>query len=352
MERINIAEILRDCPKGMELDCINYDGVVTFEEISNCSDYPIKITVKYNNECVTHTLTKYGQTCISSYNKCIIFPKGKTTWEGFQMPFKDGDIIYLLTEHNNEYITIFKESVSDYLETHIDVVIVTSKCSLDSLFYVDNIKEQRLATEEEKTKLFKTIKDNGYKWNPETKVLEKLPKFKVGDRIQYNNESSIRIIKSLEEDRYRLDNGNYIKFGDEGWITKLPLKEPYFKIGDEIVKKNSISNSYIVSSVSCEYYGLKLPNNTGIGVLKVDEQDEWVLVSKKFDVTTLKPFDKVLVRDFDNETWEINFFAKLLDGKHFKCLDLSYVQCIPYEGNEHLYDTTNNCCKFYRTWES
>ena len=37
----------------------------------------------------------------------------------------------------------------------------------------------RFATEEEKQKLFKAIKDNGYKWNAETKTLEKLvkPKF-------------------------------------------------------------------------------------------------------------------------------------------------------------------------------
>lgn len=30
MERINIAELLRNCPKGMELDCMLWDNV-TFE---------------------------------------------------------------------------------------------------------------------------------------------------------------------------------------------------------------------------------------------------------------------------------------------------------------------------------
>ena len=43
----------------------------------------------------------------------------------------------------------------------------------------------RLATEEEKQKLFDAIKTNGYCWNAETKTLEKLPKFKVRDRIKY-----------------------------------------------------------------------------------------------------------------------------------------------------------------------
>lgn len=351
MGKINIAELLKNCPKGMELNCTMFEDA-QFIEVEE-DDKPICI----RTGDIYRYLTKFGTWTFDENAKCVIFPKGKTTWEGFHKPFKDGDIIYLLTEHNNEYITIFKESVSDYLETHIDIVIATSKCSLDSLFYVDNIKEQRLATEEEKKKLFKAIKDNGYKWNPENKALEK-------------------------------------------------LKKPYFKIGDEIVKKNSITNSYIVSSVSCDYYGLKLPNNTGVGVLKVDEQDEWELINEpkfkvgnriknkltndyysvidikcreyyirsiltnkdyqipfeseinyelvpnKFNINNLKPFDEVLVRDFDNETWEINFFSKLLDGRHFKCLDLSYVQCIPYKGNEHLFDTTNKCDEFYRTWES
>lgn len=33
---------------------------------------------------------------------------------------------------------------------------------------------ERIATEEEKDKLFQAIKDNGYRWNEETKTLEKL----------------------------------------------------------------------------------------------------------------------------------------------------------------------------------
>ena len=48
-----------------------------------------------------------------------------------------------------------------------------------SILYFD-IDSTKPATEEEKQKLFKAIKDNGYEWNPETKTLEKLiePKFR------------------------------------------------------------------------------------------------------------------------------------------------------------------------------
>ena len=46
---INIAEILKDCPKGMELDCTTYDGVVKFEGVTQSNMYPIKISITHNN---------------------------------------------------------------------------------------------------------------------------------------------------------------------------------------------------------------------------------------------------------------------------------------------------------------
>lgn len=58
-----------------------------------------------------------------------------------------------------------------------------------------------------------------------------------------------------------------------------------------------------------------------------------------------KPFDKVLVRDYDHETWEANFFKskKEICGKDvlYYCISDVWSQCIPYEGNEHLMDTAN-----------
>ena len=92
MKKINVAELLKDCPKGMELDCILLDGSVVFEDISEDDEYPIGIRLKngdYTN------LTKYGQYLNLEEAKCVIFPKGKTTWEGFVPPckFKVGDKI-------------------------------------------------------------------------------------------------------------------------------------------------------------------------------------------------------------------------------------------------------------------
>lgn len=52
-----------------------------------------------------------------------------------------------------------------------------------------------------------------------------------------------------------------------------------------------------------------------------------------------KPFDKVLVRDGDNELWQCNMFSHK-EGIYV-CFCSYWQQCIPYEGNEHLLGTTN-----------
>ena len=107
MEKINVAELLKDCPEGMELDCTMFEGVF-FERVDKEGDYPIAIRVGKTG--IKH-ITKEG--CWNKYSnaKCVIFPKGKTTWEGFRRPFKDGDIVYTHDEYSDAtftYVAILK----------------------------------------------------------------------------------------------------------------------------------------------------------------------------------------------------------------------------------------------------
>ena len=305
-QKINIAEILKDCPKGMELNCVLFENV-TFEGIKQ-DQYPIIVKIK--EPPMTLSLTKTGGW--NSYNsaKCVIYPKGKTTWEGFVPPykFKDGDVCYVKTRGLSKFIFIFKVSEDNiYIQNYVSLSVYelyTGNCPLCA---TDDIREIRLATEEEKQKLFCAIKNNGYKWNTNTKTLEK-------------------------------------------------LVEPKFKVGDEIVKRNSISNSWIVSSVSSEYYGLKSSNGIeGIGVLSVSEQDNYEILPKtdKFDVINFEPFMKVLVRSDNSDVWECDFFSSYNPkcSNRFHCIGAWYNICIPYIGNEHLCGTTNDCDEFYKTWE-
>lgn len=58
---------------------------------------------------------------------------------------------------------------------------------------------------------------------------------------------------------------------------------------------------------------------------------------------TFKPYDRVLVRDNDNQCWNPEFFTYLKLGSSlpYQCFGCPFKQCIPYEGNEHLLGTTN-----------
>ena len=246
--KINIAELLKDCPQGMELDCTMYDNITLFG-ISEGSAFPINIKRK---DGLIYGLTKYGQATNYEDAKCIIFPKGKTTWEGFVPPckFKDGDVL-VHTQNDRFVMSIYKSNES---ETIINTYTIFwdrgegLSVGMQICCYTDST---RLATEEEKQKLFDAIKDNGYRWNTETKTLEKL-------------------------------------------------------------------------------------------------------VSNKFDISTLKPFDKVLVRDRNIDKWRSNFW-EFYDTDNttypYVCCGNLYSKCIPYEGNEHLLGSINDCDEYYKTWK-
>jgi hypothetical protein len=80
------------------------------------------------------------------------------------------------------------------------------------------------------------------------------------------------------EDVSWMYDGNLVS---ERFNDGITSSTPKFKVGDVIVKKDGLTNSYLVSSVGSDYYGLSLisPNSNGVGVLPVKEQDEWELLS-------------------------------------------------------------------------
>ena len=252
MEKINIAEILKNCEKGMELDCILFkDTPAFFHGVITETNYPIEIKVEYpSKELETFFLNKYGAIYDRPTANCVIFPKGKTTWEGFHKPFKDGDIVVTKTSHNFIFYSIYKgvenRKVLTYVDYHFDSNRLMFNDNLSSLCFIDDIVEQRFATEDEKQELFDAIKANGYKCSEETKTLEKLT-----------------------------------------------------------------------------------PN--------------------KFDITALKPFDKVLMRSSNAREWVGTFYSHYSNNKFYGC-GMCCDQCVPYEENQHLLGTTNDCEEYYKNW--
>ena len=297
--KINIAEILKDCPKGMALDCTMFENVTFVRVDISKKQFPIEIAINGKH---SKYLTKEGcfhDVTLLPDAKCVIFPKGKTTWEGFVPPckFKDGDVCYVKTKRLFEHIIIFKVSEDyNYIQRYVNLSADHLLTDKSALCTHDEIMEMRFATEEEKEKLFKAIKDNGYHWNAETKTLEKIiePKFKVGDKVQ--------------------------------------LRE---NIREKKIIDNVLNNCYTVQ---------------GYGVILFTDQDEWELATNKFDITTFKIFDKVLMRSSNAREWTATLYSHYNNNKFYGC-GMCCDQCIPYEGNEHLRGTTNNCDNYYKTWK-
>ena len=451
MEKLNIAEILKDCPSGMELDCTLFEGL-EFDCIVDNEYLPIRRRIKHPNGGYTvYNFTKYGCWLDTAFAKCVIFPKGKTTWEGFQRPFKDGDIIFthancLNVGLGNTWISIFKENRNSGVATYVDY------CNESKDYYtyledksllceIKDILLQRFATEEEKQKLFDAIKENGYKWNHETKTLEKLSEFQAGDVlvsrtgiialcshiddkqvVHYHcilgtfgdnliikndigigksfhcalatNTEKQRLFDKLKSAGYKYNPqtnkleklivpkfkiGNVIQ-DEDGYkvkITEVNIEDecysyesiiakgiggisfseqdnwelvpavPKFKVGD-IIKQIGSQRIFIIKSIEFDRYILH--NNQHI---KFKDENIYELISNKFNITTLKPFEsRVLVRNIG--AWEPAFWGYYSKEYAYPFVVVggyTFAQCIPYESNEHLLGTTNDCDEYYKTWE-
>lgn len=86
----------------------------------------------------------------------------------------------------------------------------------------------------------------------------------------------------------------------------------------------------------------------------VGEKAQQTQPQTKFDPKTLKPFDKVLVRN-DNDTWQVEFFSHICQHEPngwCQCSGDSYYFCIPYnEETKHIIGTNQDAPQHYRYWE-
>lgn len=256
MKEINIAELLKDCPKGMELYSTIFVPVY-FEGVRDTGN-AVLIDIKTVCNTVTQFYPDGKFNTYYSASEMTLFPsKDVRTWEGIEAPFKDGDVVSTddgaFTAIVRKVIECEVEDLYNHNEEYDTYCYIYYEEDDDKVYFIADdtpLRFCRLANEEEKERLFHAIKEDGYKWNDETKTFEKLS-------------------------------------------------------------------------------------------------------PSKFDITTLKPFDKVLVRDYDEQLWTADLFG-YYHGKTmhpFRCVGNNTNQCVPYEGNKHLLGTTDDCDEFYKTWE-
>ena len=187
---------------------------------------------------------------------------------------------------------------------------------------------------------------------------------------------------------YFESNGHYFKNGDKGECLLFPSKSVQdwtkltWKKGDVLVsndfEKEVIFDSFSTSDYSCfkgkHYLNCADDNNhkykENMSLFTVnyqieDKDDTQRFINTieerlggKLNMKTLKlenkpkwkfkPFDKVMVRNYDTEVWKANIFSHkaVSIGSHttiYVCIQGAWNQCIPYnEKTAELIGTTDN----------
>jgi hypothetical protein len=79
------------------------------------------------------------------------------------------------------------------------------------------------------------------------------------------------------------------------------------------------------------------------------EQEPKQQPKPKFDPNTLKPFDKVLVRDNVNNVWKARFFDRYFCKQFLTTDGLVYNYCIPYnDETKYLHGEIDEAPEFYK----
>lgn len=120
----------------------------------------------------------------------------------------------------------------------------------------------------------------------------------------------------------------------------------------------SANSNYGISNLfyfSCNGEVAVTQNRSTINIIKTHpDYQELELPKPHYNIANFKPFDKVLVRDDDNECWMPSLFgwfdSGLQDGK-FVCGTSDWEQCIPFnDDTKHLLGTTDMPDECYINW--
>jgi hypothetical protein len=174
---------------------------------------------------------------------------------------------------------------------------------------------------------------------------------KMTVHCQVNGANDFRTRMNIHHKDWRLANAEEIKrfftrmhesghdFRDGKLITL-----PKFKVGDTITNG---TYTFKISRIGDWHYYEDV--GTTVNRLRIQEQDNWRI--KKFDISSLKPYDKVLVKNGDG-CWYPTLVSYVDSSREVYLIDTTdraeYV--IPFEGNEHLIGGFSDPDPYYITW--
>lgn len=200
------------------------------------------------------------------------------------------------------------------------------------------------------------------------------PKFKVGDWIVFVKSGSTYQVEKIENYEYTLRHvfGGLLclPFSNEKRIREWTIQDAkdgdVLVCNDEILLFKSYSeqgkislycwyNEYKNMFVDKEVIDISLTTKNKICPATKKQHDTLYQKIKerkeKFDPKTLKPFDKVLVRDKECSIWKINMFSYMHNNTEYPydCFLGSYKYCIPYnDDTKHLIGTAEEVPEYYK----
>lgn len=329
--KINIAEILRNKPRGVKLYSPIF-GDCTYCYIHDktsdiCVKRPYNVMSYFNFEGLYNTA-----------GECLLFPSRlMRNWSKFA--WKKGDV---LVSDNGKVEVIFEKFVDNTYQAfigkhHLDNLE-------DNLYYQDEgeyLTSIFNAESEDAVQTYvKTLeKKLDGKLNRETLEIEKTqPEFKDGDIIVTEGAPYLyysKCIIILKGDLYTKDNKAHSYA-----FYNINNKFIDFDIIDTKIRDREIRLA--TDSEKLQLFDML----TKEGKYWDAEKKQVVNLKPKVE---LKPFDKVLCRNSKDDTWEADFFARLTrkeidytqSGKYL-CVGDLWMYCIPYnEETAHLLGTTD-----------
>lgn len=313
MERnFNIAEILKDKPKGTKLYADAF-GELSIEEICTEDNHGITLSDNSGTDWLFYNDGKY-----SWRGESILVPsKEMRDWHKFA--WKKGDV---LVNSGGLKILFDRWENDNYTSFHAKTINLVEDAFLDTNLHT-------LASEKEAKSFIKYIEEKlGGKLNLETLEIEKQPEFKDGD-ILYGEKDELHT--------------------DAIFILKI-VKE----------KRNYYACLVLNPNMICDYIGIGFAGNKTLryateqekqqlfdalekkGKVWDDEKKQIVDLKPKW---TPKPFDRVITRGDNNAIWTANIFSHI--DRHGQYVTIGciggYPYCIPYnEKTAKLIGTTNN----------
>lgn len=132
-------------------------------------------------------------------------------------------------------------------------------------------------------------------------------------------------------------------------VLEVPDIKPQFKVGDKVrVRPNDTHSHFVKQYDNC--IGKIVGTNHEYFVVIVTGAFQDQFLSEELELAEetakheFKTFDRVLVRDDDEEEWETSYFSRvkiIRDVPYYVAGNIRWKQCIPYEGNQELLGTTD-----------